>query len=67
MFNHSRIKKVAQKNYSLVLETARPAVAPYQNNASALSLHSVEGFLKNLEIACVPGFFAGRLDPFLLQ
>ena len=34
---------------------------------SALSLHFVEGFLENFEIAGVAGFFARSLDPFLLQ
>src|SRR6266853_2508356 len=34
---------------------------------SALSLHFVEGFLENFEIARVAGFFSRSLDPFLLQ
>src|SRR6266576_6958348 len=34
---------------------------------SALSLHFVEGFLENFEIAGVAGLFARVLNPFLLQ
>src|SRR6187431_2485061 len=34
---------------------------------SALSLHSVEGFLENCEIAGIASFFAGRLNPLFLQ
>ena len=33
----------------------------------ALSLHSVEGFLENFEIAGVANLFARVLNPFLLQ
>ncbi len=33
----------------------------------ALSLHSVERFLQNLEIACFAGLFACGFDPLFLQ
>ncbi len=33
----------------------------------ALSLHSVEGFLENFEIAGIANLFARILNPFLLQ
>ena len=35
--------------------------------SSPLSLHFVEGFLENFEIAGVAGLFARVLNPFLLQ
>jgi hypothetical protein len=35
--------------------------------ALPLSLHSVEGFLENFEIAGVANLFARVLNPFLLQ
>jgi hypothetical protein len=35
--------------------------------SAPLSLHFVEGFLENFEIAGVAGLFARVLNPFLLQ
>ena len=35
--------------------------------SAPLSLHFVEGFLENFEIAGVAGLFASVLNPFLLQ
>jgi hypothetical protein len=37
------------------------------DDSGSLSLHSVEGFLENFEIAGVANLFARVLNPFLFQ
>jgi hypothetical protein len=44
-----------------------PSTALRMTMHSALSLHFVEGFLENFEIAGVANLFARVLNPFLLQ
>ncbi len=44
-----------------------PGDARYPDNARALSLHSVEGFLQQREIAWLAEFFPRGIDPLFLQ
>ena len=46
---------------------ADTAAATTMDDSGSLSLHSVEGFLENFEIAGVANLFARVLNPFLLQ
>jgi hypothetical protein len=49
------------------LRLTQPPLQQWMTPRSALSLHSVEGFLEKFQIARVTGFLATALNPFFLE
>ncbi len=46
---------------------AGTAAATITDNSGSLSLHSIECFLQNLEVAAIASLFSCRFDPFFLE
>src|SRR5439155_796370 len=47
--------------------TRDPSTSLRMTTRGALSFHSVEGLLKELQVSSIAGFFPAALDPFLLE
>src|SRR5437879_3323549 len=56
-----------RRSQTAATEFQDPSTVLRMTMPSALSLHSVEGFLEDLEIAGVPSLLTSVLDPFLFQ